>query len=152
MSKLKKLPKKNHKYILKRMKDDIDRFGRPRELISGSNNAVIKDIFDDIGITLDIDDLNFIFALYKLNPNPEVGNLQIPQLHRYKIVTKRLANVSIKEYWENTVESYFENEDDVQDFEGWFGGSDWWEGEMIDREEYDEETTDADIDEINKIS
>jgi hypothetical protein len=35
---------------------------------------------------------------------------------------------------------------------GWFDNSDWWDGDMIDRDEYDEETTDTDIDEINKIS
>jgi len=34
----------------------------------------------------------------------------------------------------------------------WFDNPDWWEGEIIDRDEYDEETTDTDIDEINKIS
>jgi len=152
MSKLKKLPEKNLKFILKRMKDDIDRFGRPNNFISGSNRSIIKDIFDDIGLTLDTDDLSFIFALYKLNPNPEVGNLQIPQLHRYDVITKRYATISVREYWKNSIESYFEDENDVQDFDSWFGGADWWEGELIDREEYDEETTEADYDEINKIS
>ena len=52
----------------------------------------------------------------------------------------------------NTIENYLEDEPDVQDFEEWFGEADWWSGEMIDRDEYDEETRDTDIDEINKIS
>ena len=58
----------------------------------------------------------------------------------------------MREYWKNTFKSYLEDEDDVQDFVGWFDNSDWWDGDMIDRDEYDEETTDTDIDEINKIS
>jgi hypothetical protein len=50
------------------------------------------------------------------------------------------------------VESYFDDENDVQTFEEWFGGNDWWDGEMIDRDEYEEETTETEVDEINKIS
>ena len=93
MSKLKKLPEKNLRFILKRMKDDIDRFGRPNDFISGSNRSIINDIFDDIGLTLDTDDLSFIFALYKLNPNPEVGNLQIQKLLGYMESTKNMATI-----------------------------------------------------------
>ena len=96
--------------------------------------------------------LSFIFSLYRLNPNSDTEPLKIPQLHTYEVYTKRYATISVKELWKNTVESYFEDEDDVQDFDSWFGGADWWEGEMVDREEYDEETTDTDYDEINKLS
>jgi hypothetical protein len=152
MSKLEKLPEKNFKFILKRMYDDIDRFGRNGDLISGANKKIVKDIFDDIGISIDQYDLGFILALYKLNPNFATEKIKIPELHTYEVITKRYANVSIREYWKNEVDSYFEDEDDVNDFISWFGGSDWWEGEMIDREDYDEETTDTDIDEINKLT
>jgi len=152
MSKLEKLPEKNFKFILKRMYDDIDRFGRNGDLISGFNQKIVKDIFDDIGISIDKDDLGFILALYKLNPNFATEKIKIPELNTYEVITKRYANVSIREYWKNEVDSYFEDEDDVNDFISWFGGSDWWEGEMIDREDYDEETTDTDIDEINKLT
>jgi len=151
MSKLEKLPEKNFKFILKRMYDDIDRFGRNGDLISHANQKIIKDIFDDIGISIDQDDLGFILALYKLNPNFVTEKIKIPELYTYEVITKRYANVSIREYWKNEVNSYFEDEDDVNDFISWFG-DDWWEGEMIDREEYDEETTDTDIDEINKLT
>jgi len=152
MSELIKLPQKNLRFILKRMKNDIERFGRPNELIGQTNNTVIKNIFEDIGMPLDKNDLEFIFALYRLNPNPESGNLEIPQTHTYEVITKRYANISVREYWKNTVESYFEDEDDVQEFDEWFNTTDWWEGEMIDRDEYDEETSETEIDEINKIS
>jgi hypothetical protein len=152
MSKIEKLSEKNIKFILRRMYGDIDSFGTPRDLISGANQKIIKDIFDDIGMTIENYDLNFIFALYRLNPNFETESLKMPQLHTYEVYTKRYATISVRELWKNTVESYFEDEDDVQDFDGWFGGNDWWEGEMVDREEYDEETTDTDYDEINKLS
>ena len=152
MSKLKKLPEKNFKFILKRMYDDIDRFGRNGDLISGANQKIVRDIFDDIGISIDQDDLSFIFSLYRMNPNYETESIKVPELHTYEIITRRYARISVKELWKNTVDSYLEDEDDVQEFDSWFGGSDWWEGEMLDRDEYDEETTDTDIDEINKIS
>lgn len=152
MSKLKKLPEKNLRFILKKMEEGIGRFGTPNELINHSNNSVVKDIFDDIGMTVDKDDLGFIYALYRLNPNYKTEKIQLPQLHTYEVVTRRYATISVRELWKSTVESYFDDENDVQDFDAWFGESDWWNGEMIDREEYDEETTDTEYDEINKLS
>jgi hypothetical protein len=87
-----------------------------------------------------------------MNPNFETEQIRIPKLHTYEIITKRYATISVKEYWKNGVESYFDDENDVQTFEEWFGGNDWWDGEMIDRDEYEEETTETEVDEINKIS
>lgn len=37
MSKLEKLPKKNFKFILKRIYDDIEQFGQNGDLMSGDN-------------------------------------------------------------------------------------------------------------------
>jgi hypothetical protein len=152
MSKFKNLTEKNMKFLLKRMREDIYNFGSTRDLISGVNQKILKDILDDIGMVPNNDDLSFILALYRLNPNSDTEPIKIPQLHTYEVITKRHATISVKELWKNTVESYFEDEDDVQDFDSWFGGADWWEGEMIDRDEYDEETTDTEYDEINKLS
>jgi hypothetical protein len=103
-------------------------------------------------MAIETEDFSFIYSLYRMNPNYETEPIKIPELHTYEIITRRYATISVKEMWKNTVDSYLEDEDDVQDFVGWFDNSDWWEGEMIDRDEYDEETTDTDIDEINKIS
>ena len=103
-------------------------------------------------MTANNEDFSFIFALYRMNPNYETEPIKIPELHTYEITTKRYATINVREYWKNTIKNYLEDENDVQDFEEWFGESDWWSGEMIDRDEYDEETTDTDIDEINKIS
>ena len=134
------------------MNNDIGKYGQPRELVSGVNEKIVKDILDDIGMSVETEDFSFIYSLYRMNPNYETEPIKIPELHTYEIITRRYATISVKEMWKNTVDSYLENEDDVQDFVGWFDNSDWWEGEMIDRDEYDEETTDTDIDEINKIS
>jgi hypothetical protein len=152
MSKFKNLTEKNMRFLLKRMREDINNFGSTRNLISGVNQKIIKEILDNIGMSPTNEDLSFIFSLYKLNPNYDTEPIKIPELHTYEVITKRYANVSIREYWKNTVESYFEDKDDVQDFDSWFGDNDWWNGELIDREEYDEETTDTDYDKINKIS
>ena len=152
MSKFKNFTEKNMRFILKRMNNDIDNYGKSRELVSGINEKIVKNILDDIGISVETEDFSFIYSLYKMNPNYETEPIKIPELHTYEIITKRYATISVREYWKNTIKSYLENEDDVQDFVGWFDNSDWWDGDMIDRDEYDEETTDTDIDEINKIS
>ena len=148
MSKLEKLPQKNLRFILKRMSDDIF----IRDLFSHANQRVIKQIFEDIGMSIDRNDMEFIFAMYKENPNFLTEDIKLPKLHQYEIVTKRYARIEVREYWKNTYESYLDDEDDVQEFIDWFGGGDWWEGEMIDRDEYDEETTETETDEINKLS
>ncbi len=148
MSKLEKLPQKNLKFILKRMDEGLDK----TSLISYHNQKVIKEIFDDIGMVVRGQDIDFIFALYRENPNFLTEELKLPTLHEYEIITKRYATISIREYWKNTHETYLDDEDDVDDFISWFGGGDWWNGEMIDREEFDEETAETEIDEINKLS
>ena len=148
MNKLEKLPQKNLRFILKRMSDDIF----IRDLFSHANQIVIKQIFDDIGMSIDKNDMEFVFALYKENPNFLTIEIKLLKSHQYEIVTKRYARIEVREYWKNTYESYLDDEDDVQEFVDWFGGGDWWEGEMIDRDEYDEETTETETDEINKLS
>jgi len=148
MSKLEKLPQKNLKFILKRMDEGLDK----TSLISYHNQKVIKEIFDDIGMVVRGQDIDFIFALYRENPNFLTEELKLPTLHEYEIITKRYATISIREYWKNTHETYLDKEDDVDDFISWFGGGDWWEGELIDRDEYDEETSETETDEINKLS
>jgi len=152
MSKFKNLTEKNMRFLLKRMNNNIGDYGRPRELVSGANQKIVKDILDDIGMVAETEDLSFIFSLYRMNPNYETEPIKVPELQTYEIITRRYARISVKELWKNTVDSYLEDEDDVQEFEEWFSNSDWWEGEMIYREEYDEETTDTDIDKINKLT
>jgi hypothetical protein len=152
MSKFKNLTEKNMRFILKKMNNDIGNYGQPRELVSGVNEKIVKNILDDIGMSVETEDFSFIYSLYRMNPNYETEPIKIPELHTYEIITRRYATISVREYWKNTFKSYLEDEDDVQDFVGWFDNSDWWDGDMIDRDEYDEETTDTDIDEINKIS
>ena len=134
------------------MNNNIGDYGRPKELVSGANQKIVKDILDDIGMVAETKDLSFIFSLYRMNPKEATEPSKIPELHTYEIVTKRSATISVREYWKSTVENYLEDEGDVQEFIDWFDNTEWWEGEMIDRDEYDEETTDTDIDEINKIS
>ena len=148
MSKLEKLPQKNIKFILKRMDESINR----GDLFSHANQRQLRQIFEDIGMSVDKNDLQFLFALYRENPNFLTEEIKLPKLHQYEIVTKRYARIDVREYWKNTHESYLDDEDDVIEFIDWFGGSDWWEGEMIDRDEYDEETTETETDEINKLS
>jgi hypothetical protein len=148
MNKLEKLPQKNLKFILKKISEGV----YEKDLFSHANQRLIRRIFDDIGIDINKKDIEFVFALYRDNPNFLTEEIKLPKVHEYEIVTKRYATISIREYWKNTHESYLDNENDVEDFISWFGGGDWWDGEMIDREEFDEETSETETDEINKLS
>jgi hypothetical protein len=148
MSILEKQPQKNLKFILRRMDEGID----GEDLFSHTNQRVIKQIFNDIGMNINDKDIEFVFALYKENPNYLTEEIKLPKLHEYEIITKRYATISVREYWKNTYESYLDKEDDVEDFISWYGAGDWWDGEMIDRDEYDEETSETETDEINKLS
>jgi hypothetical protein len=155
MSKFKNLTEKNMRFLLKRMNNDINEYGKPTELVSGLNKKIVKKILDDIGMVAETKDFSFIFSLYQINPNYETEPIKIPELHTYEVTTKRYASILVREYWKNTVENYLEDEYNVQEFIDWFDypeAFEWWDGEMIDRDQYDEETTDTDIDEINKIS
>ena len=152
MSNFKNYSEKNLKFLLRKIRQDVDPNGNGNELISITGKRGVLNILDDIGLSADNDDLSFIFALYKLNPNFESEPIRIPKLHTYEVITKRYATIKVQELWKTEVDSYFDNENDFQDFDSWFGGSDWWDGEMIDRDEYDEETEETEYDEINKLS
>ena len=152
MSKFKNYSEKNLKFLLRRIRQDVDPFEKGKDLISNTGKKGVMNILGDIGLTADNDDLSFIFSLYKMNPNFETEPIRIPKLHTYEVITKRYAIIKVQELWRNNVDSYFDDENDFQDFDSWFGGSDWWEGQRIDRDEYDEETEETEYDSINKIS
>jgi len=152
MSKFKNYSEKNLKFLLRRIRQDVDPFEKGKDLITNTGKKGVMNILGDIGLTADNDDLSFIFSLYKMNPNFETEPIRIPKLHTYEVITKRYAIIKVQELWKNEVDSYFDNENDFQDFDSWFGGSDWWEGQRIDRDEYDEETEETEYDSINKIS
>jgi hypothetical protein len=152
MSKFKNYSEKNLKFLLRRIRQDVDPFGKGKDLISNTGKKWVMNILEDIGLSADNNDLSFIFSLYKMNPNFETEPIRIPKLHTYEVITKRYAIIKVQELWRNNVDSYFDDENDFQDFDSWFGGSDWWEGQRIDRDEYDEETEETEYDSINKIS
>ena len=76
MSKLEKLPQKNLRFILKRMSDDI----LIRDLFSQGNQRLIRQIFEDIGMSIDKNDIEFVFALYRENPNFLTEEIKLPKL------------------------------------------------------------------------
>ena len=152
MSKFKNYSEKNLKFLLRRIRQDVDPFEKGKDLITNTGKKGVMSILGDIGLTADNDDLSFIFSLYKMNPNFETEPIRIPELHTYEVITKRYATIKVQELWKNEVDSYFDDENDFQDFDSWFGGSDWWDGQRIDRDEYDEETEETEYDSINKIS
>jgi hypothetical protein len=56
----------------------------------------------------------------------------------------------VVEYWVNTVSSYVD-EDDLSGYLTDMDELDWWEGQKVDEDITSEETTDTEIDDINRI-
>ena len=149
-SKFEKMSKKNLKKILSLMDDSIERSGNPRQVIDYRNDRAIVEALSIIGLEINKIDMNFLTQLRIENPNFETEEIKIPTLKLIEVRTERQAIVRVNEVWEHEVNSYID-EDDLGRFLEDMSGNEWWEGEKVDEDIYDEETTSAEIVEINRI-
>lgn len=149
-SKFEKMSKKNLKKILSLMDDSIERSGNPRQVIDYLNDRAIVEALSIIGLEINKIDMNFLTQLRIENPNFETEEIKIPTLKLIEVRTERQAIVRVNEVWEHEVNSYID-EDDLGRFLEDMSGNEWWEGEKVDEDIYDEETNSAEIVEINRI-
>ena len=149
-SKFEKMSKKNLKKILSLMDDSIERSGNPRQVIDYRNDRAIVEALSIIGLEINKIDMNFLTQLRIENPNFETEEIKIPTLKLVAVRTERQAIVRVNEVWEHEVNSYID-EDDLGRFLEDMSDNEWWEGEKVDEDIYDEETTSSEIVEINRI-
>lgn len=149
-SKFEKMSKKNLKKILSLMDDSIERSGNPRQVIDYRNDRAIVEALSIIGLEINKIDMNFLTQLRIENPNFETEEIKIPTLKLIEVRTERQAIVRVNEVWEHEVNSYID-EDDLGRFLEDMSDNEWWEGEKVDEDIYDEETTSSEIVEINRI-
>ena len=149
-SKFEKMSKKNLKKILSLMDDSIERSGNPRQVIDYRNDRAIVEALSIIGLEINKIDMNFLTQLRIENPNFETEEIKIPTLKLVEVRTERQAIVRVNEVWEHEVNSYID-EDDLGRFLEDMSDNEWWEGEKVDEDIYDEETTSSEIVEINRI-
>lgn len=150
MSRFEKMPEKNLKKVLSVIEESMKKSGDPNYAFDYRNPRAIKEGLDSIGIEISEMDLDFLLQLYSQNPKYKTEQLKIPKLKVFEVTTKRQAVIYTTEYWENKVETYVDEKNlpeylmDLKNF-------DWWDGEKIDEDISSEETTDLEIDDINRI-
>ena len=153
MNRLQKLSEKNLKLILKMIYNSIESFGRPRDILSYTNQDLIREELGLIGIN-NVDDMemSFLLQLYKSNPNYETDTIKIPRLNKFEVKTMRSADVREKQWWVSEYETFLEEEDSFSEFLSETDDYEWWDGDMVDSETYNEETISTEVDDVKKIS
>lgn len=150
MSRFEKMPEKNLKKVLSVIEQSMKKQGDSKYAFDYRNPRAIKEGLDSIGIEISEMDLDFLLQLYSQNPKYKTEQLKIPKLKVFEVTTRRQAVLYVTEYWENKVETYVDEKNlpeylmDLKNF-------DWWDGEKIDEDISSEETTDLEIDDINRI-
>ena len=150
MSRFENMSEKNLKKVLSVIEESMKKQGDSKYAFDYRNPRAIKEGLDSIGIEISEMDLDFLLQLYSQNPKYKTEQLKIPKLKVFEVTTKRQAVIYTTEYWENKVETYVDEKNlpeylmDLKNF-------DWWDGEKIDEDISSEETTDLEIDDINRI-
>lgn len=140
---------KNLRLILKMINEEIN---RKEDFFISKYKQLLQDKMALINLELiDNEVYSFLIQLYIDNPNYQTEEITVPILNEYIVTTKRTATIDFSEFYENEVSSYLKNEDDLQEMEEYYSVTDWWEGEMVDRDEYNEETMDTEIYEITRV-
>jgi hypothetical protein len=150
-SKFEKMSQKNLKKILSLMDEYIDRRGNPKQVIDYRNDRAIMDALDVIGLDVNQNDMNFLTQLRIENPDFETEEIKIPTLKVIEVITERYATIRVKEWWSRQINTYVD-EDNLSDFLEDMVHNEWWDGEKIDEEILDEETTSSEVAETNRIS
>lgn len=140
---------KNLRLILKMINEEIN---RKEDFFISKYKQLLQDKMSLINLELiDNDVYSFLIQLYIDNPNYQTEEITVPILNEYIVTTKRTATIDVREFYDNEVSSYLKNEDDLQEMEEYYSVTDWWEGEMVDRDEYNEETMDTEIYQITRV-
>ena len=149
-SKFEKMSPKNLKKILTLMDESIESKGNPRYPIDYRNDRAIRDALEVIGIDIDNLDINFLTQLRIENPNFYTEEINIPKLKLIEVKTERQAIVRVNEIWEQEVNSYID-EDELGRFLEDMSDNEWWLGDKVDEDIYDEETVRTEVVETNRI-
>lgn len=133
------------------MDEYVERRGNPTQPIDYRNDGAIIDALEVIGIEIKEIDLNFLTQLRIENPNFETEEIKIPILKVIEVVTERQAIIRVNEYWEREVESYIDEDNLANFIDDMTSDNAWWNGQKVDEDIYDEETTGAQIIETKRI-
>ena len=162
-SKLENLPDKVlHRLINPLLEGYNSPIGYVRDLLddSDSERETLKDKFKPTGLTDDIfEDADFIAALCKENWDALKSTKQLtqplkrPKFGSYKVEIRVLLNKSVTEWWNVNTESYSrDNCEIISRIKVSNGELDYWEGEMVDEDTHDSDTTDIELYDVRFIN
>ena len=150
-SKFEKMSPKNLRKILSLIDEYIHRRGNPNQPIDYRNDGAIIDALGVIGIELKEIDINFLTQLRIENPNFETEEIKIPTLKVIEVFTERQAIIRVNEIWGREVKSYIDEDNLANFIDDMSSDNAWWNGQKVDEDIYDEETTSAQIIETKRI-
>ena len=162
-SKLESLPDKVlHRLINPLLEGYNNSIGYVRDLLddSDSERETLEDKFKPTGLTDDIfEDADFIAALCKENWDTLKSTEQLtqplkrPKFGSYKVEIRVLLNKSVTEWWNVNTESYSrDNCEIISRIKVSNGELDYWEGEMVDEDTHDSDTTDIELYDVRFIN
>ena len=162
-SKLENLPDKVlHRLINPLLGGYNNSIGYVRDLLddSDSERETLKDKFKPTGLTDDIfEDADFIAALCKENWDALKSTEQLtqplkrPKFGSYKVEIRVLLNKFVTEWWNVNTESYSrDNCEIISRIKVSNGELDYWEGEMVDEDTHDSDTTDIELYDVRFIN
>lgn len=161
-SKLENLPDKVLHRLINPLLDGYNSpIGYVRDLLDDnySEREILKDKFKPTGLVDDIfEDADFIAALCKENwdilksTEPLTEPLKRPKFGKYKVEIRVSVNKYASEWWNVNTESYSrENCDFISRTKLSNGDLEYWEGNLIDEDVHDSDTTDIEIYDITLI-
>ena len=162
-SKLENLPDKVlHRLINPLLEGYNSSIGYIRDLLddNDSERETLYDKFKPTGLVDDIfEDADFIAALCKENWDALKSTEQLtqplkrPKFGSYKVEIRVLLNKSVTEWWNVNTESYSrDNCEIISRIKVSNGELDYWEGEMVDEDTHDSDTTDIELYDVRFIN
>jgi hypothetical protein len=148
------LGKKYSKKVLKLIVDKISsKFNLDIDDTREDNQLVIDKVLGYFGIKINsFEDYSFWGTLVRDNLNVDnFENLKVPKLRKHKVYITLNQTVFRNNYTVQSVYSYYDDEILVKEQLLNDEEFDWWDGDLIDTDIYDSETTDFTITKINKV-
>ncbi len=121
------------------------------DFFQSGSRKIVAEKMSLINFTINNDTYCFLIQLFIDNPNYQTEDIIVPKINEYVITTKRLATIDVREFWESEVSSYLKDENDLKEMQEVYDIIDWWDGEKVDSDEYNEDTIETEIYEINKL-
>jgi hypothetical protein len=136
------LDEKQLKWILSQLQDiDLNYYGV-------SEIEEVEDIVKYAGLNnLHWDELGFFIKLVEMNPNYETEPIRVPKLKTVDVYISVDLTEYVFEKWRHTVQTYLDK-DETDLIQEQMSETSYWEGDLIDKENYSTDINEEKIEDI----